>query len=165
MAVHDSPRALGYARARAAAREFVDTYRQRAKQYPAFCRSCGATEWQGRWRWDDVVPDLAPVLCPACERIRDGAAAHVLELSGALVRWWPEVKGMIANVERGEVHEHPLERVMKLDIRDDRVLVPTTGVHIARRIVASIVRRFRHGVRLVFGDDVTKIEWLANGQT
>lgn len=164
MAAHQSPRALGYARARAAARDFVDVYRQRGKHYPAFCRNCGATEWQGRWRWDGPVPDLAPVLCPACARIRDQAPAHTLELTGSLPRWWNEVKGMIANVERAEVHDHPLERVMKIDVQDDRVLVPTTGLHIARRIVASIVRRWRHEVRLQFGDDRTRIEWLAHAK-
>lgn len=160
MAVHDSPRALGYARARAAARDFVDVYRQRAKGYPAFCRACGATEWQGRWRWDGPVPDLAPVICPACERIRDGVPAHALELTGDLPRWWNEVKGMIRNVERAEVKEHPLERVMRVDVQDDRVVVTTTGLHIARRIVASLVRRFRHGIKLQFGDDVTRVEWV-----
>ncbi|MFY9344434.1 MAG: hypothetical protein WAT39_18215 [Planctomycetota bacterium] len=164
MAVHDSPRALAYARARAAARGFVDVYRQRAKLYPAVCRDCGATEWQGRWRWDGPVPGLAPVVCPACERIRDGAAAHVVELTGALDRWWPEVRGLIANVGRAEAGEHPLERVMHVDVRGDRVLVPTTGVHVARRLVAAIVRRWRHGVRLTFADGATRIEWVAAQQ-
>lgn len=163
MAVHDSPRDLGYARARHAARHWVDSYRPHGKLYPAICRCCGATEWHGRWRWDGDIPDLPPVVCPACERIRDGVAAHTLELTGALPRWWNEVKAMIAHVERAEVHDHPLERVMRIDIRDDRVVVPTTGVHIARRIVASLVRRWRHALRLRFGETSTQIEWLEPG--
>lgn len=160
MAVHDSPRALGYAHARRAAQQWVDPYRPQGKMYPAVCTRCGAMEWQGRWRWDQPVPDLAPVVCPACERIRDNAAAHVLELTGALPRWWTEVKGLIANTERAEVQDHPMERVMKMQIGDDRVVVPTTGLHIARRIVAAIVRRWRHGVRLTFTETVTRIEWV-----
>jgi hypothetical protein len=160
MTAHDSPRALGYARARAAARDFVDAYRLRAKTYPSICTHCGATEWRGRWRWDEPVPDLAPVLCPACERIRDGVPAHVLELTGALPRWWDEVKGMMRNIEHQEERDHPLERVMSVDIGDDRVVVSTTGLHVARRIVASFVRRWRHALRLSFADGRTTIEWL-----
>jgi hypothetical protein len=101
-----------------------------------------------------------PVLCPACQRIRDGVAAHVIELSGALPPSWNEVRGILGNVERAETQQHPMERVMKIEIHDDKVLVPTTGMHMARRIVAAIVRRWRHGVRLVFTDAVTRVEWL-----
>ena len=157
---HASSRALAFARARKQARAWVDSYRPVGKLYPVVCPKCGAAEWQGRWRWDDVPPDLPRVLCPACERIRDGAPAHVLELRGALPPWWNEVRGMIANVERAEVHEHPLERVMPMRVEDDRVLVPTTGVHIARRLVAAFVRRFRRDVRITFGDGSTTVEWL-----
>ncbi|MBX3464377.1 MAG: ATPase [Planctomycetes bacterium] len=154
-----SSRGLAFARARRAARDWVDPYRPVGKLYPAVCQKCGATEWQGRWRWDDPLPDLPRVTCPACERIRDGVPAHVLELTGALPPWWNEVRGLIGNVERAEVVEHPLERVMRVEVRDDRVLVPTTGMHIARRLVAAIVRRFRRQVRLQFGEQSTTIDW------
>jgi len=159
--LHSRPsRAVAFARARRAAQTWTDVYRPPGKLYPAVCRQCGATEWQGRWRWDEPLPDLPRVLCPACERSRDGIAAHVIELTGALSRWWNEVRGILANVERAEVLEHPLERVMKIQIHDDRVVVPTTGVHIARRLVAALVRRFRRQLRLSFGDTSTTIEWL-----
>lgn len=160
MASRPSSRSISYARARRAARTWVDPYHPSGKPYPAVCPNCHATEWQGRWRWDDPAPDLAPVLCPACERIRDGVAAHVLELRGNLQPWWNEVRGMIGNVERAEVQEHPMERVMKLQVGDDHVIVPTTGLHVARRIVAALVRRFRRRVRLSFGEQTTTIEWL-----
>lgn len=155
-----SSRVLAAARARRAARDQVDTYRPAGKLCPAVCTSCRATHWQGRWRWDEPPPDLVPVLCPACRRIRDGVAAHVLELSGALPPHWVEVRGILGNVERAELQEHPMERVMAFEHRDDRVLVPTTGFHVARRLVAALVRRYRHGLRVVFAGAVTRIEWL-----
>lgn len=156
----DSSRSLAYAKARRAAREWVDIYRPVGKLYPAVCRDCNATEWKGRWSWDAPLPDLPRVLCPACERIRDGAAAHVLELTGRCRGWWDEVRGLIGNVERAEREQHPLERVMTVQVEAGRVLVPTTGMHIARRIAAAIVRRFRHDVRLTFGERFTRIEWV-----
>lgn len=155
-----SARSLALGRARRAHQDWSDSYRPQGKLYPAVCRQCGATEWQGRWRWDEPLPDLPRVLCPACERIRDGVPAHVIELTGALPPWWNEVRGMIGTVERGEVAEHPLERILKVEVGDDRVQVATTGLHIARRLVAAFVRRFRHGVRLSFRDGCTTVEWL-----
>lgn len=155
-----SSRALAYARARRAAHDWSDPYLPHGKLYPAVCRQCGASEWHGRWRWGDAPPDLPRVLCPACERIRDGRPAHVIELRGALAPHWNEVRGMIANVERSEVLEHPLERVMKVRVDDDRVLVPTTGMHVARRVVAALVRRFRRQLRLTFGEANTTVEWV-----
>lgn len=145
MPMTERSRLLAYARARRAALHWVDRYQPKGAPYPAVCRSCGATEWQGRWRWDDVPPGLPPVLCPACERVRDGAAAHRVVLTGALPPHWPAVRELIAKVERAEVQADPLQRVLRIDIGDDRVEVPTTGLRIARQLVAAILRRWRHG--------------------
>jgi hypothetical protein len=40
------------------------------------------------------------------------------------------------------------------------VFVPTAGLHVARRIAAAIIRRWRRGVRLQFTEPCTRIEWL-----
>lgn len=158
MSNRDSKRAIAFARARHAARGWVDAYRPVGKLHPAVCKQCGASEWHGRWSWESA-PDLAPVTCPACARQRDGVPAHVVELRGALRPWWSEVRGLIANVAKAETEQHPMERVMGLEVLDDRVIVPTTGLHMARRLVAAIVRRFRRDVRVRFDDSVTSIEW------
>lgn len=155
-----SPRAVVAGRARRAARSWVDSYKPAGRLYPAVCTQCHATHWQGRWRWDAAPPDLVPVVCPACERIRDGVAAHVLELAGDLSRHWAEVKGILGNVERAELAEHPMERVMKIEVQEDRVVVSTTGMHIARRILAALLRRFRKHVRLQPTGSVTRIDWV-----
>jgi hypothetical protein len=84
----------------------------------------------------------------------------VLELCGDLRPHWPQVRAILEQVERAEVREHPLERVMNVEIGDHRVLVPTTGMHLARRLCAAIVRRWRRAVRLRFGEHATTIEWL-----
>jgi hypothetical protein len=160
MSMPDRSRLLAYARARRAALHWVDRYQPKGAMYPAVCRSCGATEWQGHWRWDEVPPGLPPVLCPACERIRDGAAAHRVVLTGALPPQWPAVRELIAQVERAEVQADPLQRVLRIDIGDDRVEVPTTGLRIARQLVAAILRRWRHGLRVQFDEERTTIEWL-----
>jgi hypothetical protein len=157
MNTHGSRRDLGFARGRRPDR-FAP--QGAGKIGAAACPCCGAVAAHGRWSWAQPVAGMAAVVCPACVRIRERAAAHVLELTGDLRRCWNEVKGIIANVERAELEDHPLERVMSLEVRDDRVFVPTTGLHVARRIAAAIVRRWRHGVQLRFTEPCTRIEWL-----
>lgn len=161
MTMHESRRELGYARGRRPERFAPPAD---AKVGAAVCPSCGAVAAHGRWSWGRAVPGMAPITCPACVRIRDHVAAHVLELAGDLGPCWNEVRGMIANVERAEIEEHPMERVMPIEVRDDRVFVPTTGLHLARRIAAAVVRRWRRGVRLQFTDPCTRIEWLPAGR-
>ncbi|MBL8752493.1 MAG: hypothetical protein JNK15_04255 [Planctomycetes bacterium] len=156
---HESSRGLAYAHARRTARTWVDRYRPEGKLYPVVCPACGAAECRGRWTWDQAPADLPRVLCPACERLRDGVAAHELVLCGDLQRWWPEVRGLLRHVERAETATHPLERVMAIVDGDDGVHVTTTGMHMARRLVAALVRRFRRGVRIVFEDSRTILEW------
>lgn len=157
---HDSSRALAAARAHHEAKTWTDTYRF-DKRHAAFCPRCHSTHLHGRWGWKAPTADLRPAVCPACRRIEHGIAAHVVELAGAVHRHWNEVRGLIGNVERAEVAEHPMERVMRIDVHDDRVQVATTGLHVARRIVAALVRRFRHGVKVQFRDCVTRVEWQA----
>ena len=70
------------------------------------------------------------------------------------------MRELIAQVERAEVQADPLQRVLRIDIGDDRVEVPTTGLRIARQLVAAILRRWRHGLRVQFDEERTTIEWL-----
>jgi hypothetical protein len=150
---------IPYAQARANARAWVDSYRPVGKLHPAMCRHCHATEWQGEWHWDAPVPDLAPVTCPACERLRDGVPAHTVELTGDLPRHWNDVRRLLGEVERTVVAAWPLERLFPVRVLDDRVVVATTGMRIARHLVATLVRRYRHGVQLRFGEDATIVRW------
>jgi hypothetical protein len=163
MTMHESRRGLSNARARRPEQLFGHAH-PAGKSGPAACSNCGAVAIHGRWVWGRAVPGMEIVVCPACVRIRDRVAAHVLELAGDLGPCWNEIRGMISNVERAEVEDHPLERVMPIEVRDDRVFVPTTGLHVARRIAAAIVRRWRRGVRLQFTEASTRIEWLPSAR-
>mgnify|MGYP000609069235 CR=1 FL=1 len=74
------------------------------------------------------MPDLAPVTCPACERLRDGVPAHTIELTGDLPRHWNDVRRLLGEVERTVVAAWPLERLFPVRVLDDRVVVATTGM-------------------------------------
>ena len=121
-----------------------DTYVRRAKPAGAVeCDECGVVFHGGKWRWGEApAEDVRAGLCPACQRIRDHYPAGTIRLHASLLGHRDEIERMIANVEGAERAEHPLERVMGVELDDDTLVVSTTGLHIARRIAASLRRRF-----------------------
>ena len=63
-----------------------DSYKAKGKlQEPSVCRECKAVYHKGRWTWDPAPAKSHDLVCPACERIRDGAASGVLLLTGEFV--------------------------------------------------------------------------------
>ena len=63
-----------------------DPYKAKGKlQEPSVCRKCNAVYHKGRWTWDPAPAKSHDLLCPACERIQDGAPSGVLLLTGELL--------------------------------------------------------------------------------
>jgi len=122
-----------------------DTYVRRAKTAGTMkCDGCGVVSHGGKWSWGDPSPEgeVHGGLCPACQRVRDRYPAGTLRLHESLLGHREEIEHMIANVEQEERAEHPLERVMSIDLDGDTLVVHTTGLHIARRISTALRRRF-----------------------
>ncbi len=64
-------------------RQKHDPYKAKGKlREPSVCRQCKAVYHKGRWTWDPVPSNSHDIVCPACERIRDGAPSGVLLLTG-----------------------------------------------------------------------------------
>lgn len=102
----------------------------------ALCSSCGAHYKAGHWAWQqDVGEQPQKVTCPACKRIADNDPAGNLVLSGDFVQAHREdLLNLIRNTEAKEKQEHPLERLLAISEEADRVLISTTGTHLANRI-------------------------------
>lgn len=127
---------------------------------PVQCRQCGALGESGQWRWGTMPVQCRESLCPACRRIQDRNAAHVVELLGDLDRCRDRVHDIVRQVERAELERNPLERVMLVRDEPGRMLLPTTGHRVARQIVANLLRVFRHGVRVRHHPEHTQVLWL-----
>lgn len=126
------------------------------------CRVCGLVQQAGTWR--SAVPEdagLAPGLCPACKRIRDGYPAGTIRLDGRFAAQAEEIRRIARNVERAEREEHPLERLMGVEESAGELVITTTGVHVARQIAHAIARRFHRKARLRYADreDLVRVEW------
>lgn len=119
-----------------------DTYAKRQKSPDAFvCDACRVVQFGGKWRWG--APPTGTVrggLCPACERVRDDYPAGSLHVPAALFHDGEELLGVVGHVASRETAEHPLERVIRVELAEDGMTVTTTGIHLARSLAGKLSR-------------------------
>lgn len=109
---------------------------------------------KGRWSWGHAPVVAVDTLCPACRRIHNRYPAGVLEISGTFAESHErEVTRLLRNVETTEGQEHPLERIMTIRHEDERVIVETTGIHLARRLGESLRNAFQGNLAVTYGED------------
>jgi hypothetical protein len=126
------------------------------------CGDCGVVQHAGKWTWG--APPLAQLeqgRCPACQRVRERYPAGTLRLPPAFLARRAEVLRLIRNVEKSEKAEHPLERLMEVEESDGRLVVTTTGVHLARQIAHKLAKRFHRKPRFRYADEenLVHVDW------
>jgi hypothetical protein len=142
-----------------------DPYKLRRKlREPTRCPACGAVYHQGRWQWMELPPAGAhEELCQACHRINDKYPAGVVTLEGPEVREHEEeIVNLARNLEQTEKHEHPLNRIMAIDMeRPDKLVITTTDVHLPRRIGTAVHHAFHGNLKLHFDEDdyFMRVDW------
>ena len=130
------------------------TYREEAKLVGGtHCPQCGLIVREGRWTRDRWPSDGPERTCPACARIRDRYPAGVIELTGDLGGLATELGNLIRNVEKAEGQEHPLERLIELEVSEERLYATTTGVHLARRVGSALKRQLKDRVVIRYGEE------------
>lgn len=126
------------------------------------CADCGVIQHAGRWYWG--APPLAELeqgRCPACQRVRERYPAGTLRLPLGSVAERTEILQLIRNVEKHEKAEHPLERLMEVEESDGRIVVTTTGIHLARQLAHKLAKRFHRPARFRYadGEDLVHVDW------
>ena len=139
----------------------ADSYQGTTKKADSMvCDACDVVYHGGRWYWG--APPFGEVrggLCPACQRARDGYPAGTIRLTPAMTAH-EDLVPMMRHLERSEVAEHPLERILTIEMRREGMLVTTTGLHIARRIVTHLERRFHARARVHYDETHTlHVDW------
>jgi hypothetical protein len=140
-----------------------DPYHAKAKlAEPTVCPRCGAVFRQGRWQWAERPASPHAVLCPACQRLRDHYPAGYLTLEGDFFREHrDEVMRLVQHRAEHAQAEHPLQRVMGIETRDDKTIVTTTDPHLARNIGEAVQRAWRGEVdfRYEQGQTLLRVHW------
>lgn len=161
-AVPSLPRAI----ARRAARVFDDQPDDpfmATRKYPDAtpCGVCGSVYRGGRWQLEPRTdsPVKAASTCPACRRIADHLPAGRLTLAGKYVdAHRDELLRIVHNVASRESSEHPLNRIMSIDVLDDRIDICTTDVHLPRRIGRALKRAHDGELSITFLKDACEID-------
>jgi hypothetical protein len=134
-----------------------DPYQPRGKLPVTRCDGCGAVYRAGRWRWGDDAR-AATGTCPACRRIADRLPAGRLTLAGPYVAAHRDELAAIVRHE-GELEraEHPMHRLIDVQVGDDTIEVTTTDIHLPRRIGTALERAHDGSLAIDFSEDAYEI--------
>lgn len=141
----------------------IDTYRVKGKlSEPTVCKVCKAVFHEGRWQWIATPIFSDPVICPACQRIKDDFPAGYVTLQGPFFRAHEEeIMHLIKHHTEHERNEHPMKRIIKIMQNDDNVLITTTDMHLARGL-GEVVHHAYQGeldVDHVSGENLVRVHW------
>lgn len=137
--------------------------RDTAHQHPAgaaHCAGCGAYYNAGRWSWQrEAGSQPESVTCPACRRIAENDAAGNVNLSGAFLRGHrEEIVNLIRNTEEMERKEHALERLIGISEEGGKLVVGTTGTHLANRIGHALQAAYDGAVSYTYTENETHLD-------
>lgn len=126
----------------------------------AHCPGCGAYFHAGRWSWQrEAGSQPETVTCPACRRIAENDAAGNVTLSGGFVKAHREdLLNLVRNTEEMERKEHALERLIKISDEGDKVMVSTTGTHLANRIGHALQAAYDGAVSYTYTENETHLD-------
>jgi NMD protein affecting ribosome stability and mRNA decay len=128
----------------------------------AVCKTCGATFFNGHWTWKQREQHFYETICPACKRTEDNYPAGLIEIKGKFYNEHSdEISNLIKNTEKLEKNERPLERIMFIRKEIGRIIVTTTGIHIARRIGEALKRSYQGLFSFQYGegDKSIRVVW------
>jgi len=120
---------------------------------PALCSKCNAVYTNGRWTWKTTEQTTTKTTCPACRRISDNYPAGYIEIKGNFfLLHSTDILNLVNNVERLEKTERPLERIISITKGENKTVITTTGIHIARRIGEALKRSYQGNYLFQYAD-------------
>lgn len=140
-----------------------DTYKSKAKlPEPTVCSQCGAVFHKGRWQWAEAPAKAHVELCPACHRIHDEFPAGYVTLSGMFLKEHrEELLHLAKNEEAKAKSEHPLERIIGIQEGDDRMVITTTDIHLARGIGEALYHAYKGELEFHYNqqENLLRVVW------
>jgi hypothetical protein len=120
---------------------------------PAVCSKCNAVYINGRWTWKTMDQVTTKTICPACRRINDNYPAGYIEIKGNFFQMHSnDILNLINNTEQLEKNERPLERIISISEKENKTVITTTGIHIARRIGEALKRSYQGNYLFQYAD-------------
>ncbi|MBI5681561.1 MAG: ATPase [Deltaproteobacteria bacterium] len=134
----------------------------------ALCKNCHAIYNNKRWSFDEKLymkkrdhKKTIMVLCPACQKIRDGYAEGFVTLKGDYLKEHKnDILNLIKNEEERAKGLNPLERIIEIKDSGKVIEITTTHEKLAQRI-GKKVHKACHGELIIkmTQDRVTRVVW------
>lgn len=130
----------------------------------SICTNCGVGFKNGIFGWLDNIPENAvKITCPACRKITDKFEGGTVTLEGNfLTRHKEEILNIISNTKESEMRSRPLEKIMEIIDRGNRIEIKTTYEHLARRIGVAIHKAYKGSLNIEYLADekYTRVCWM-----
>jgi NMD protein affecting ribosome stability and mRNA decay len=141
----------------------LDSYGLRGKlPDPTVCTGCAALFRDGRWVFGAAPADAHRTRCPACRRIEDDYPAGIVSISGEFAAaHGEEIEHLARNLEKREMQEHALKRIMSIETEAGETRIKTTDAKLARGIGEALSHAY-HGelhYRMSEAENVLRVEW------
>jgi NMD protein affecting ribosome stability and mRNA decay len=134
----------------------------------AVCTKCGAVYRNKRWMLgreaEEKTVKTVKVLCPACQKIKDGYAGGFVTLRGDFLRdHSEEIINMVRNKEKRAMYYNPLDRIISIKKRKGgNVEITTTTDKLAQRIGQMLGKAYNGSVEYKWSTDIntmTRVVW------
>jgi hypothetical protein len=145
---------------------------RRAPRESQICQVCGARYADRRWLASTVRGKsnkhkhwrtTLAVVCPACQRQREGIPSGYLYLEGTFLQaHHEEVRRLLNNEAERTAEDNPLARIMGwASEKSGRAVVTTTTQHLAQRLGHALEKAFSGQVRYDFSHEnlLARVWW------
>ncbi len=132
------------------------------------CSKCGAFYHNKRWSLE-ALAKAAPkerkgetILCPACQKIRDGFVGGFVTIAGSFATAHnEEIINLIRNKEKRAIYHNPLERIIEIKETADGMKISTTTEKLAQRIGAILKKAYKGELEYKWSEDVklARVSW------
>lgn len=140
-----------------------DSYKSKGKlPEPTLCPDCRAVFHGGRWQWLEQPKNAHQETCPACHRIHDHFPAGYVSLSGEfLSAHEAEILQLVKHHETREKADHPLQRIMDIEMGEQDCQITTTDIHLARGIGDALHHAYQGDLEYHYNPDqnLLRVSW------
>jgi NMD protein affecting ribosome stability and mRNA decay len=134
----------------------------------AVCKGCGAIYHNKRWSLDKKLKTRSAgkkkveVLCPACQKIKEGFAEGFVTIKGEFFKKHrEEIINLMRNKEQRAMYNNPLDRIIEIKEKKDSIEIATTTDKLAQRLGQVIQKAFNGEIEYKWSSDtkLTRVVW------
>lgn len=133
------------------------------------CRVCHAIYHHKRWYQEGKIilskaqkTKVEMIICPACRKIQDRFPGGVITLTGDFLKSHKDqILHLVRHQETRAKGINPLERIIVIKDRRDRVEIQTTNERLAQRIGREIQRAYKGDAKYHWSrdDKFIRVDW------